>query len=211
MTRSVYQSGFSRNTELMWYTVSPAPLSTGNIFQDCHQVPETVDSAKCYPGRTFGSVQKVIDIWSCPKHPSNIFSIPKSFLKFSPVQNIHKAFGPYQRVLDIWRIICSFQISMTFDPHQKILDIWLHFVLSKTSLNHLVYVKISWYFGTKPFDMNQICSWTFWIRPNFKNFLVWIKCLMDVLDKTRYQGHFCMNQIFYGYFAYDQIFINPLM
>ena len=99
MTRSVYQSGFSRNTELMWYTVSPAPLSTGNIFQDCHQVPETVDSAKCYPGRTFGSVQKVIDIWSCPKHPSNIFSIPKSFLKFSPVQNIHKAFGPHENVL----------------------------------------------------------------------------------------------------------------
>ena len=85
---------------------------------------------------------------------------------FGPVQNVHKTFGPLQKVLDIWSYLVLSKMSMeTFGPRQKIFDIWS---------------------CPKLFGMDQICSWLFWTGSNFKGLLAWTKGLMDILDRTKY-------------------------
>lgn len=44
----------------------------------------------------------------------------------------------------------------------------------------------------RPFVMNQLSPWMFWvikIWPNIKDSLAWSKYLMDILNRTKYQGH----------------------
>ena len=119
----------------------------------------------------------------------------KMFLIFGPIQNIHKTFataaaakslqlcptlcGPIDsrppgcpvpgilqaRVLERGAIALS---DKTFDPHQKILDVWS---------------------SPKPSGMDQIHSWAFWTVPNKtkqQGSSGKTKCLMDVLDRTKY-------------------------
>ena len=57
---------------------------------------------------------------------------------------------------DIWS---SQNIRKTFGRCQNVLDIWS---------------------CPKQFGMDQTCSWTFWIGPNFKDHLAWTKCLFLV-------------------------------
>ena len=69
-------------------------------------------------------------------------------------------------------------------PRQNVLEIWSY---PKLPGRHLVHAKRSLIFWSrpKPFGMDQICSWMFWIGPNFKGLLAWTKCLMDILDRTK--------------------------
>lgn len=38
----------------------------------------------------------------------------------------------------------------------------------------------------KPFGMDEIHSWTFWVGPDFKDLLAWTKCLYGYLGWTKY-------------------------
>lgn len=70
--------------------------------------------------------------------------------------------------------------QQTFGPCQKVPEIWS---LPKFPWAYLVHVK-----------------W-FWTGPNIKDILLWTKCSMDVLDRTKwscdYQGHFGMDHVSY--------------
>lgn len=68
---------------------------------------------------------------------------------------VHKTFGPCQKGFDIRSYLVPSKMSTemeTVDPHPKVLDIWS---------------------CPKPFGMEKICSWTFWIGPAFKDLLAW--------------------------------------
>ena len=65
-----------------------------------------------------------------------------------------------------------------------------------------------------PFGINQMfyghlgqdqmflqISRTFWHKPN----VLWTKCFMGILYKTKYQGPFGVDQMFYGHFGQDQM------
>lgn len=60
---------------------------------------------------------------------------------------------------------------------------------SKHPWRLLVHTKRSLIFiwsSPKPFWVNQICSWTFWHGSDFKLLVSWTRCLMDILDRTKY-------------------------
>ena len=73
-------------------------------------------------------------------------------------------YGQTSEARSLWTISIP---CRTFGPVQKVLDIWSN---------------------TKPFGMDQKCSQTFWLER-------W----------TKFQGPFCMDQMFYEPFGWDQI------
>ena len=52
--------------------------------------------------------------------------------------------------------------------------------------------------------MNQIRLWVFWIGPYLKDLRLWIKCLLDILGKTKLQGSFAVDKISYKPRGYGQ-------
>ena len=122
-------------------------------------------------------ISRLADIWSYIKCPSDIWPMSKGLWYLFFPKTIWEGLDGWMASLTWWTWVWVGSGGWWWTGKPSVLQ-----SMGSQRVGHEWETKLNW----KPFEIDQICSWMFWIGPNFEDLLAWMTFLMDVSDRTKF-------------------------